>query len=235
MDSAFLSNIELYYCTSASEAQITISGEECHHILKVMRHQPGDKLYATDGKGHIFESQIISAERDAVTAGIIKSHKYNNPFSNLVFCIPKLKSSDRFEFALEKLTELGITRFIVFDSSRSLSKSIKTERWNKLVLSAMKQSLRSYLPEITYASSVKAIVSKGRSVIFEQESEKSIARLKDELNSIPEDIYFVFGPEGGLSKEEISLVDESSRYHLSENRLRSETAIITAAALLLVD
>ena len=73
---------------------------------------------------------------------------------NIFFCIPKLKYSDRFEFALEKCTELGITNFIIFDSERSIHKSDKKERWEKIVLSAMKQSLRSYLPNITVINSL---------------------------------------------------------------------------------
>ena len=123
----------------------------------------------------------------------------------------------------------SITNFIIFDSERAIRKSDKKERWQKIVLSAMKQSLRSYLPNIEIVNSLNEILNlDGRKILLEQNSEKKISGAK--INHY-EKYYFIFGPEGGLSKEEMNLFDE--KYKLADNRLRTETAIIKCASLIL--
>ena len=228
----YLSDIELYYSSpeNISNNEIRISGDDYKHIVKVMRHSVGDEIYVTDGKGEIFLSTIEDIKKDFLVASEKKALKYENEFSNIFFCIPKLKSSDRLEFALEKSTELGITNFIIFDSERAIHKSDKKERLGKIALSAMKQSLRSYLPVITAINSLKDIYKlEGNKIVLEQKSEKKISELK--INR-EENYYFIFGPEGGFTKEELNLFDE--KYKLADNRLRTETAIIKCASLIFV-
>ncbi len=147
----YLSNIELYYSSQIkNKNEIIINeAEDFKHIVKVMRHSIDDEVYVTNGEGKIFKSKISEINKNSLTAIIEDTMEYENKFSNITFCIPKLKSPDRFEFALEKCVELGITNFIVFDSERTVAKGNKIERWNKILISAMKQSLRSYLPKIS--------------------------------------------------------------------------------------
>ena len=227
-----LSNIELYYSEPEmfSDKLLTICGDELHHITKVMRHKVGDEIYITNGQGKIFYAKLNSISKIEARAEINKEYSYQNKFKNIVFCIPKLKSPDRFEFALEKSVELGVTNFIVYNSKRSVKKGDKTDRWKKIALSAMKQSLRSFLPEIKEYNTLKEIMNlKGEIIFFEQNSEQNIKRLK----ILPEkDYYFVFGPEGGLDEEELNLINPKQIYSLVENRLRSETAVINTAAIL---
>jgi 16S rRNA (uracil1498-N3)-methyltransferase len=225
----YLSDIELYYSNSAEDELITLSGEEFHHCAKVMRHSPGDEIYITDGRGKIFLTEILDVGRSSLNSRVKKILNYENHYSNIFFCIPKIKSGDRFEFALEKSTELGITNFLIFDSERVVHKSVKKERWGKILLSAMKQSLRSYLPEIKTVNSLNDILNfKGRKILLDQHSEKNITDLK--LNE-KEKSYFIFGPEGGFTKDEINLFTE--KFKLAENRLRTETAVIKCASLIL--
>jgi 16S rRNA (uracil1498-N3)-methyltransferase len=226
----YLSGVELYYSTPIEDSnQITLTGEEFRHSIKVMRHAIGDKVYVTNGKGEIFLSIIKEIKKDYLTASVEKILKYENEFSNITFCIPKLKSNDRLEFAFEKCTELGITNFIIFDSRRVIHKSFKKERLQKIVLSAMKQSLRSYLPNMDAVNSLDEILSlDGRKILFEQNSEKNISELKVKKK---EKYYFIFGPEGGFTNEEMNLFDE--KYKLAENRLRTETAIIKCASIIM--
>ena len=155
----YLAGVELYYCPSEKIKgnDISISDEDYKHIVKVMRHSVGDEVYITNGIGKIFLTEIKDVDKNSLTSVVKKKFDYENNMSNLFFCIPKLRYSDRFEFALEKCTELGITNFIIFDSVRAIHKSDKKERWEKIVLSAMKQSLRSYLPNITVINSLKDI------------------------------------------------------------------------------
>jgi 16S rRNA (uracil1498-N3)-methyltransferase len=226
----YLSNIELYYSHKGKNSGgiIILEGEELNHCVKVMRHSAGDQVYITNGRGEIFLTNINEIKKNSLTASVKKVFKNENQYSNIFFCIPKLKSNNRLEFALEKSTELGITNFIVFDSERAIHKLDKKERWGKIVLSAMKQSLRSYLPVITVIDSLKDILKfDGKKILLDQNSEKKISELK--INQ-EEKYYFVFGPEGGLTDEEMSLFDE--RYQLAGNRLRTETAIIKCTSLL---
>lgn len=230
-----LSDIELYYTEpeNISGNSISIRGEDTHHIINVMRHSAGDKLYVTDGIGNIYETIITKISKSEVTADIEQTFKYAKSLSNITFCLPRLKSADRLEFALEKCVELGITDFIIFQSSRTVAKGSKIERWQKITRAAMKQSLRSYLPDVNYLKKFNLLNDlTGEKVLFDQ---KSKLQLTDYISSVEKHnskkYYFIFGPEGGLSDNELNSINNSISIKLTDNRLRSETAVVTAAAL----
>ncbi len=145
-----LRDIELYYTPIHPEDDILTLTEkdELNHIFKVMRHKEGDEIYITDGRGHIYKTTIISLSLENLTASILEVYEYEDKNKNLIFCIPRLRSAERFETALEKCTELGITNFVVFDSERTIPRGNKKNRWEKILASAMKQSLRSFLPKL---------------------------------------------------------------------------------------
>lgn len=227
-----LSNIELYYTDSSNkkENELILTGDEFYHAVKVMRHKTDDEIYITCGEGKIYQCSIIRIEKQELISQIKHTFEYQNKFSRIFFCIPKIKSADRFEFALEKCVELGITNFIIFESERSYKKGEKPERWKKIVTAAMKQSLRSYLPSIMYLKSVDEIAAlEGEKIILEQNADKSLSEIKFEINK---DYYFVFGPEGGLSSGEVELINNAKQFKLTDSRLRSETAIVSCASLL---
>jgi 16S rRNA (uracil1498-N3)-methyltransferase len=232
MDSNNLRNIELYYSPLflQDKNRIKVEGEELNHIQKVMRHMAGDELYITDGKGSIYKTAILKITHEYLMAGINQEYKYVNTMGNLIFCIPKLKSLDRFENALEKCTELGVTNFIVFESERTFSRGDRTERWNKVITAAMKQSLRSFMPTIKLVPSLKEIAAmEGSMIVFSQEAKQAFNR--DTIsNSV--NYYFIFGPEGDFSDNEMNLFGRESFFNLGNNRLRSETAVIKCASIL---
>lgn len=232
MSQEYLSNIELYFSDDVADNYIQMSEEESKHITKVMRHSVGDKIFVTNGKGNIFKSEIIETCATSVTLRIMETFQYKNKLNNITFCIPRLKSNDRFEFAIEKCVELGITNFIVFDSERTVAKGGKLDRWNKIALSAMKQSLRSYLPTIEFFDSLaKVPFSDGKKLVFDQSGKYSITELlKVKKEGDHQKLNFIFGPEGGLTSKEIKLLNNSEILSLTSNRLRSETAIVTAAS-----
>ncbi len=227
-----LSNIELYYSSSGENGgKLILTGDEAKHAAGVMRHKQGDVLFVTDGRGKIFEAEILEASKSKVVCQVLNVKEFTNELGNICFVIPRLKNPSRFEFALEKSVELGITDFIVFDAERSVAKGSKLERWQKITESAMKQSLHGFLPVVRYFKSLKEIpIEEGDTVIiFEQESER---KFLDELKEIENGnkIYFIFGPEGGLTKSELQTFKQAKVLQLTKNRLRSETAIITAAS-----
>jgi 16S rRNA (uracil1498-N3)-methyltransferase len=226
-----LSNIELYYTYSQniSNNKIIIEGEEYAHITKVMRHSEKDELYITDGNGKIYSGLINRINKTDIELEIGNILSYENKFRNIHFCIPKLKSNDRLEFALEKCTELGITNFVIFNSERTISKANKIERWKKILLSGMKQSLRSYLPKIEVRDFNNIINFPGTKAAFEQSASKKISEFK---NNPDEAYYFIFGPEGGLSEKELNNFEVENIYKIFDSRLRTETAVVSAAALI---
>lgn len=235
----FLSNIDLFYTNEPVVGNILkIVGEEVHHIKDVMRYDVDDIIYVTDGKGSIFKVTINSISKSNLQCSINEIYRYNNPFENITFCIPRLRTMDRLEFALEKCVELGITNFIIFDSIRTVIKGAKIDRWQKVLLAAMKQSLRAWLPTINYVRSVSEIaLLPGRRVVFEQSSSTPFNKfmLKPDFSAKVENIYFVFGPEGGFADEEIAMTKKCSFVKLTDNRLRTETAVITAASLIAME
>ncbi len=234
MEQDFLSNAELYFSNRIDEKQslAIVEDLEAKHISKVMRHSVGDELNITNGKGEIFKTEIIETDKKNIFCRILKKQIYLEEFPSSIFCLPRMKNNDRFEFALEKCVELGITNFIVYQADRSIAKGEKIERWMKVAQSAMKQSLRSYLPKIEFEKSLKGISNReGKKVILEQNSKinfMGFLRTDEFISS--EKKYFIFGPEGGLTSEELDLANNSIKLRLTGNRLRAETAIISAAS-----
>ncbi len=226
-----LSNIELFYSSEEHISNETISlvGDEFNHAVKVMCSKIGDKIYFTNGTGLIFKTEILSIEKDNLSTRIIETIKTENKFENNFFCIPKLKNPDRFKFAIEKCVELGVTNFIIFESKRTIAKGTNIKRWEKIALAAMKQSLRAYLPKIIIVKNLLDIAeSNGKKIIFEQNAKRKF-QFEFEMD---EKYYFIFGPEGGLTEDELKLFDTDLVYSLSDHRLRSETAIVKAASLI---
>ena len=228
----YLSNIELYFCkyTTADNKSFILDGEEFQHCIKVMRNKLGDKIYSTDGFGNIFEGIINEITKNSIFAKNIKKLTYINKLQHFTFCIPNLRNPERLKFALEKCTELGVTNFVVFNSQHTVSKGFKEERFKKIVIAAMKQSLRAFIPKISFINSISEIVdSPGEKVLFDQLSDKNISNFKFDENN---NYFMLFGPEGGFSQKEIEIISPKLSFNLIGNRLRSETAIIKVASII---
>lgn len=235
MQPVFLSDIELYYSEKVSNDLIEIVGDECHHIVDVMRHKTGDELYVTDGRGAIYLSMIEKLSKKKIDCRVIKAMRYENKLGKITFCLPRMKNSERFEFALEKSVELGITNFVVFESNRTVAKGEKLYRWQKVLLSAMKQSLRAWLPKISYAKNLNSILDhQATKILLDQNANELLTEWvkSNDKSLLTNNHYFIFGPEGGFEKDELKIENEELRIRLTENRLRSETAIIAAASIL---
>ena len=226
-----LSNIELYFTDTdqISGDNLLLSGDEFQHAVKVMRRKSDELIYTTDGQGNFFTSRVVEIKKDGLQASIIERKIFKNYFDNIFFVIPKLKSHDRFEFALEKCVECGITNLIIFNAERSISKINKINRWKKICLSAMKQSIRFFLPKIKLIDSVKEIADINETkFVFEQRTDKKFKRFTINENK---KYYFIFGPEGGLTENELNFFEVENLYNLSDHRLRTETAIVKCAGI----
>lgn len=225
-----LSDIELFFSENVSPETIILSDDEFHHCVKVFRKKTDDEIFVTDGKGNLFHCNITKIEKSQLTAKIISTESKQEKFPNYYFCIPLLRNKDRFRFALEKLIELGITKIILFKAQRSVADKINPDKLKKISIETIKQSLQTILPEIVIISSLKELnSSEGAKIIFDQ---KAIQRFDKKFLSSTRPTYFIFGPEGGLSDEEINSLNDTKIYSLADNRLRSETAIIKVASII---
>lgn len=227
--SDFLSNIELYFSPPRhhSDDTILIEGDEHRHLFKVMRHRKDDTIFVTDGAGNIFKSTVTYIDKERTEASPQKTFSYKNKFSGMRLCLPVLSNSGRMEFAVEKCVEFGFTEIALYDAERSVRQKVKHGRLNKIALAAMKQSLRSFLPVIRNAGSIGDITNDETEVIyFDQNAQEHFnAFIPAEGNKYS----FVIGPEGGFTETESDLLNKGKGFMLTHNRLRSETAAITAA------
>ena len=232
MQSKKFHSTEFYYAepTDVMGTEIILRDDESRHAINVMRHSVDDELNVTDGQGNIYNCNILQAEQSKTLLRVNSKLTLENNYENYKFFLPILKTSDRLEFAIEKAVELGITDFGIFSSENSYKRSVKINRWEKIAVSAMKQSLRAFKPKIDYHDSLKDLKLKNqRVIVFDQLSEK---RLESANNLDKVKTNFIFGPEAGLSKNEIELFPDIMLLCLSDSRLRTETAVITAASIL---
>lgn len=231
----YLSDIELYFTNpeNINDNILKIIGDESKHITNVMRHKNEDVIYVTNGLGSIFESIIKTISKNEILCNIKNIVKYENKYNNIVVAIPRLRSQERFDFAIEKIVELGITNIIIYESERTIAKGEKLDRWNKIAIAAMKQSLRSFLPKIEFAKSIQKIVEYDYEKIwFEQNSNDKFLEYYIDIKNNSKKTILIFGPEGGLSENEKKILNNYKAYRLTENRLRSETAIISTISVL---
>ncbi len=228
-----LSNIELFYSQEIFDNIIQLKEDELFHCVNVFRKKNRDVIFVTDGKGKIFKSRIIEIRKDFLRSDVLEVFSFDNKTENLCICVPLLKNKDRFRFAIEKSVELGITRFIFFQSERTIAKNLDLGKIKKIMIESMKQSLRSYLPETEYFYSFKEMVNQIRDnnnlFLFDLEC---LNKFSKDLVNFEYKNYFIFGPEGGLDKNEISILGDERVFNLSSARLRTETAIVKLVALI---
>lgn len=232
MENLRLADIELFYSKAVDldSQTILIDGEESNHIINVMRHKVDDEIFITSGEGKIYKCAILLVKKKLVQAKILNEYLFPERFPNITFCIPKLRSIDRFEFAIEKCAELGISNFAFYHAKRAVSKEFNPGRIEKILISAMKQSLLSWLPRTEYFKSCEFTAAATiERIVFHQDSAEYFA--PEKLDRAKK-YFFIFGPEGGLTEDELNLIEPYNKYKLAENRLRTETAIIKAASIL---
>ncbi len=205
--------------------------EESKHIVKVMRKQSGDNLFVTNGKGSIYECEITLASDTKCTVAIVKAIKSEAPKYHLHLAVAPTKMNDRYEWFLEKATEFGISEITPLLCDRSERKTIKIDRLEKIVQSAMKQSLQSYLPMLNEAMSFSQFILENRpglNLIAHCEDQQKNS-LKDVVKN-QSTVTVLIGPEGDFSEKEIELALKNGylAVSLGNTRLRTETAAIAA-------
>ena len=216
-----------------SVTQFFFSPEESKHISRVLRKKEGDVLQITNGKGDIFSAKILEAHTKKCKASIIERQQRTPSNYVLHIGIAPTKNNDRFEWFLEKATEIGIAKITPLLCEHSERKIIKPERLEKVLQAAMKQSLQAYLPELRPLTPLKEFVTTTSAdlklIAHCSKGEKS--ELKRKLQPDKE-VLILIGPEGDFSENEIdwALTHGFLPVSLGRNRLRTETAAIVACA-----
>ena len=212
--------------------QITFDKTESRHIIRVLRKKLGDQLFITNGKGVLFISEISIADDKKCLVNIISVNEKSKSWDYyLHIAIAPTKNMDRFEWFLEKATEIGIDEITPIICERSERKIIKSERLEKIIESAMKQSLHYYLPKfnepITFKDFLKKEHSGQKFVAHCEETDKKSLKSLVKPN---ENVTVLIGPEGDFSNKEITLALENNYIPvtLGSTRLRTETAAIVA-------
>jgi len=228
--------MQLFYNATldTSISQFVFDAEESRHVIKVLRKKEGDILHITNGKGYIFEAEIIDPNSKKCKAQIVSTIKKHPKRYWFHMVVAPTKSNDRFEWFLEKATEIGVSEITPIICNRSERKTVKQERIQKVVQAAMKQSLQAFLPKVNNAMTYDQFIEKQHSglLFIAHCDEGERADLKRRV-AADTDITILIGPEGDFSGKEIKMAYEKGfvPVSLGQNRLRTETAGIVACTV----
>ena len=229
--------MQLFYNPEILETtkEIIFDKIESAHIVRVLRKKEGDILHITNGKGWLFDAKIVIANDKKCLASIIKTDIKQKPWNYyLHIAIAPTKMNDRMEWFIEKATEIGIDEITPIICSNSERRVVKLDRFEKIMQSAMKQSLKYTLPKLNEEKIFSAFINKkmdGKICIAHcEEQEKNILK---SIIKPSEKVTILIGPEGDFSSEEIkkALAKNYLPISLGESRLRTETAALVAVNL----
>ena len=230
--------MQLFYCKDIlPEGYCTLDAEESRHAVRVLRLREGDDIYVTDGRGHLYHCLIATADDRACTVEVDnQDHSFfNSPFS-IHLAVAPTKNPSRMEWLVEKAVEIGVGEITLLNCDHSERSFFKTDRLEKLAISAMKQSLHTTLPQINPPVTLKDWLKNKFSdsnfqlkFIAHCETDKPRTPLVKALQPCP-DVVVLIGPEGDFSEEEISLAIDMGfqPVSLGSSRLRTETAALYA-------
>lgn len=224
---------------------LLITGNEFTHLVRVLRKRVGDQVVTVDGCGNRYDVNIVSIAHDSAKAEIIKRFRlFGEPLIEVTLAAAVIKGP-RFDWLVEKATEIGVRCILPVLSQRCVVEpgELKRSRWQRIATAAMKQCGRTILPEILESMDVERVVKRFSSVpiklMAEAGSKGSIRQIalsyRHKRGDYPSKALILVGPEGGFTSEEIEIACEY-RFEcvsLGQRRLRSETAAILGATLLL--
>jgi 16S rRNA (uracil1498-N3)-methyltransferase len=228
--------MQLFYQPQIKEGIHFLTEEESAHCVKVLRHKEGDVIHIVDGLGTFYEAKITSAHHKKCEFDIL-ALKHEAPLhSNIHIAIAPTKNADRLEWFVEKATEIGIQEITLLQTEHSERKFQKTDRLEKKAVSAMKQSVKAYMPIINPLVDFKKFISD-----VPDQINKYIAYVDESLPDHLKDLApthasycILIGPEGDFSPEEVvqAKIKNFKAVSLGKSRLRTETAAIYACTVL---
>lgn len=210
---------------------VELHDQEAIHASKVMRAQEGDELVVVDGKGRRYQGPIRKITKKTVQVEIKNEQKIPVADPALILGMGIIKKRDRLEFAVEKAVELGASRICLFRSEHTIKENVRMDRLESKALSAMKQSLRAWLPEISLFHSFEALLDSfpdAKYLAAHEKVEADDRKIITPRAGAGEKLLLLVGPEGGFSSDEIAILRQKDvrLVSLGPNRLRTETAAI---------
>jgi len=225
--------MHVFYTPDITSDQYVLSQEESWHCTKVLRLVVGDVVHLIDGQGGLYEAEIVTESKKSVTLQVLKTtREYQKRNHHLHIAIAPTKNIDRLEWFLEKATEIGIDQITPLICDRSERKIVKEDRLNKVITSAVKQSLQAYHPVLNETISFKDFIGNQTAAY------KMIAHCVDgeprkfisEITQPGGNYLILIGPEGDFTPNEIQLALDNNfnPLTLGNTRLRTETAALAA-------
>ena len=231
--------MQLFYTDSFSPTadKFILSGEESRHIIKVLRKRVDENILFTDGNGHLIEGKIKKDLNEQLIIQVIKSQFYPYPPENLIEVALAIIRPNRMDWAVEKLTELGIYRIIPLVCHYNTYHNVKMEHLSKITISAIKQSNQFYLPQITpavqFSEWIESIEHENGIKIVANIQESANILLK-KIGKIQGKVIIAIGPEGGFHPNELEQASarQFQQIGLGKTILRTETAAVVAVSRL---
>ncbi|MCM1318932.1 MAG: 16S rRNA (uracil(1498)-N(3))-methyltransferase [Muribaculaceae bacterium] len=220
----------------------TLPEVESGHCVRVLRMKRGDEIVCVDGKGHRYHCRITDAHPKHCGIEVVSREDVPSPWNvNIILCFAPTKNMDRVEWMAEKCTEMGIDRFIPVECRYSERRVLKTDRLNKILVSAMKQSLKATLPMLDELTPVEQVLTNlqgasGKKFMgkkFICYCAETVERREFAQEYVAgEDVAILIGPEGDFSEKEVqtALANGWIPVSLGKSRLRAETAAMVAIA-----
>jgi 16S rRNA (uracil1498-N3)-methyltransferase len=233
-------NLHRFYCEEINRPMAELAGAEARHLSQVLRLKAGDKVELFDGRGALAVAIIKNTGGKKVALQVEDVEVFAKPAAQVILVISVAKGG-RFDWMIEKCTELGVDRIVpvLFERTVKQPKNPKiVERWNNIVISAAKQCRRVFLPQIDKPMTLEEAVEILKrdylqaQLLFGSLSENSKSILKFSFAS--KDVIAFVGPEGGLAEDEANLLRENGakEVRLTDTVLRVETAAVAFAAVL---
>jgi 16S rRNA (uracil1498-N3)-methyltransferase len=229
--------VELFYAYETDGRLCRLDPDESAHCCRVLRHRAGDEIHVIDGVGTMYRCRLVDDNPKGAEAEVLEAFPGwgGHPYRLTVACCPT-KNNDRFEWFVEKATEVGVDRIVPVIGDRSERKVYKTDRAARIALSATKQSLKARIPEIAESLSVKDFILQSEKslklIAYCFEGDTRRISIQEALRACDGgDVTVLIGPEGDFSPEEARLAIDHGYIpvHLGASRLRTETAAVLAA------
>jgi 16S rRNA (uracil1498-N3)-methyltransferase len=223
--------MQLFYCPEPDATSCLLDPEESRHCVKVLRLRVGDTLYLTDGRGHLIEGRLTGTRPDQCVVGIISKTLQPKRNSELHIAIAPPKNPDRLEWFVEKATEIGVDRITPLICEHAERKTLRTDRLHKIMLSAMKQSLNTWAPQLEEPAVFSEFIQRnlpGQRFIAWCESGEENQLFSLCNPRLPGTV--MVGPEGDFSESEVKQARDAGfvPVSLGASRLRIETAGLVA-------
>ena len=224
---------------SSSQKEIVLDEDTSRHVVQVLRMKEGEKLNLTDGKGHLITAEITDGHKKHCSVRILDSRLTSHVSRRIIIAISLLKNISRFEWFLEKATEIGVSEIIPLICERTEKQKFRYDRMKGICISAMLQSQQCWIPELHEPKQFNHLA------IEQFDNQQKFIAHCDEANDKKQLSSFLpinrnnssailIGPEGDFTRDEIRLALENNfvPVSLGETRLRAETAGVVAATLL---